>query len=376
MKEKALGRLLEVARDPFSALKDLREKRRIIGSTIGDVPEEIIHAAGLHPFLILGTNEPIRYAASLLPDNACSLARSNLELVIGYEGDFFDGFVLSQVCDTTQHLCDIWRKRFPDRYFENFLAPRQVSRPSAREWVATEMRRLIGSLSSYTGRQIGEEDLRRSIRLYNENRSLLRRLYEVKQRAPGLLSNREFFDVVRAGFFMEREEHTELLRELVEEAEGEAQRPEEERIPTILAGIVVEPTGIFDLLDEAGVNVVGDNLCTGSRYIYYDVKEDGDPVEALASRHVSRPHFSPIFSRAEGIYTDLLDLYRERGAQAIIYVHIKYCESQDYDLPDIKRRMRHEGIPFLVIETEYQTTHLALLKTRVQAFCEAVLGRV
>jgi len=157
MKEKALRRFLEVARDPFSALKELKEKKRIIGSTIGDVPEEIIHAAGLHPFLILGTNEPIRYAASLLPDNACSLARSNLELVIGYEGDFFDGFVLSQVCDTTQHLCDIWRRRFPDRYFENFLAPRQVSRPSAREWVATEMRRLIGSLSSYTGRQIGEE---------------------------------------------------------------------------------------------------------------------------------------------------------------------------------------------------------------------------
>jgi len=376
MGKEVLGRLLEVANRPFEALAALKERKRIIGSTIGDVPEEIIHAAGLHPFLILGTNEPIRYAASLLPDNACSLARSNLELVVAYQGDFFDGFVLSQVCDTTQHLCDIWRRRFPDRYFENFLAPRQVSRPSAREWVATEMRRLIGSLSRYTGRDIGEEDLWRSIRLYNENRSLLRRLYDVKRKAPGFLSNREFFDVVRAGFFMEREEHTELLRKLVEEAEKEVQRPEEGRIPAILAGIVVEPTGIFDLLDEGGVNIVGDNLCTGSRYIYYGVQEDGDPVEALASRHVSRPHFSPIFSRVEGIYTDLLELYGQWGGQAIIYVHIKYCESQDYDLPDIKRRMRHEGIPFLVIETEYQTTHLALLKTRVQAFCEAVLGRV
>ena len=158
----ALEKLSEIANDPYGCLADLRKTKRIIGSTLADVPEELIHAAGLHPFLILGTNDPIRHSTAMLPDNSCSLARSNLELVVGHQGTFFDGFILSQVCDTTQHLCDIWKRKFPDHYFENFLAPRQVARPSARDWYAQECRRLRTALENYTGRKISDEDLRRS----------------------------------------------------------------------------------------------------------------------------------------------------------------------------------------------------------------------
>jgi benzoyl-CoA reductase/2-hydroxyglutaryl-CoA dehydratase subunit BcrC/BadD/HgdB len=37
--------------------------------------------------------------------------------------------------------------------------------------------------------------------------------------------------------------------------------------------------------------------------------------------------------------------------------------------------MREQGIPFLELETEYQTTHLAQMKTRLQAFCESVIRK-
>ncbi len=377
MKEDLLKPFLEVANNPFESLRELKARKKIIGSTLADVPEEIIHAAGLHPFLILGTNEPIKVAAALMPDNACSLARSNLELVLAYQRDFFDGFVLSQVCDTTQHLCDIWKRRFQDRYFENFLAPRQVSRPSARRWVAVEMRRLKASLERFTGQEITEERLRKSIKLFNENRRLLAQLYDIKRRAPGILSNREFFDVVKAAFFMDRAEHTELLKPLLQWAEAEVEGwKAKDSFPAVVAGIVVEPPQIYDIFDEVGANIVTDNLPTASRYIYFPASEEGDPIEALAERHVSRPNFSPINDQVERVYTDLIELYRGYGARALFYIHIQYCESQDYDLPDIKRKMREEGIPMLVVETEYQTTHLALMKTRIEAFCEAVLGRV
>jgi len=378
MKPEALTRIVEIANDPYGRLAGLRNKKRIIGSTLADVPEELIYAAGLHPFLILGTNNPISHAAALLPDNSCSLARSNLELVVGYEEDFFDGFILSQVCDTTQHLCDIWRRRFPDRYFENFLAPRQVNRPSARDWYAQECRRLRAELGKYTGREITDDDLWRSFHLYNENRSLLRRLYDIKRGAPALLTNREFFDLVKATFFMDKEEHNRLLQEVVEWAEAEKGRFEDQDgyFKVIAAGIVVEPANIYDMIDEMKGNIVGDNISTASRYIYHDVEVGLDPAQALADRHIGKPHFSPINDEVTKIYTDLIDLYREREAEAIFYIHIKYCESQDYDLPDIKVKMREEGIPFLELETEYQTTHLVQMKTRLQAFNESVIGRV
>jgi benzoyl-CoA reductase/2-hydroxyglutaryl-CoA dehydratase subunit BcrC/BadD/HgdB len=375
MKPEALKQLTQIANDPYGCLADLRKRKRIIGSTLADCPEELIHAAGLHPFLILGTNNPVRHSSALLPDNSCSLARSNLELVIGYQAAFFDGFILSQVCDTTQHLCDIWKRRFPNHYFENFLAPRQLARPSARAWYAQECRRLRSALERYTGRQITDEDLQGSFRLYNENRSLLRRLYAIKQEAPGLMTNREFFDCVKACFFMEKEEHNRLVCEVVEWAEQDKARfaDQQEYFKVIMAGIVVEPSAIYDLIDEVKGNIVGDNLCTASRYIYHDVEKGSDPAEALAERHLRKPLFSPINADPERIYSDLLALYHEAGAKAIFYCHIKYCESQDYDLPDIKARMREQGIPFLELETEYQTTRLSQMRTRVQAFCESVI---
>jgi benzoyl-CoA reductase/2-hydroxyglutaryl-CoA dehydratase subunit BcrC/BadD/HgdB len=377
MKPKALTTLMDSANDPYGRLADVQKTKRIIGSTLADVPEELIHAAGLHPFLILGTNEPIRHSAALLPDNSCSLARSNLELVVGYQGAFFDGFVLSQVCDTTQHLCDIWKRKFPDHYFENFLAPRQVARPSARAWYAQECRRLRSELGNYTGHEITDEDLRRSFRLYNENRSLLRQLYDIKRETPALMTNREFFDVVKATFFMDKEEHTRLLQEVVDWADQDKHRftDQDGYFKVIMAGIVVEPPIIYDMIDEVQGTIVRDNLCTASRYIYHDVEVGSDPAEALADRHMRKPNFTPINSDVETIYTDLLDLYREGGAEAIFYIHIKYCESQDYDLPDIKAKMREEGISFLELETEYQTTHLSQMKTRLQAFCESVIRK-
>jgi benzoyl-CoA reductase/2-hydroxyglutaryl-CoA dehydratase subunit BcrC/BadD/HgdB len=377
MKPAALTRLVQIANDPYGCLADLRKRTRIIGSTLADVPEELIHAAGLHPFLILGTNNPIRHSAALLPDNSCSLARSNLELVVGYHGAFFDGFVLSQVCDTTQHLGDIWKRKFPDHYFENFLAPRQVARPSARTWYAQECRRLREALADYTGHAITDADLWQSFRLYNENRALLRRLYALKEEAPALMTNREFFDVVKAGFFMDKGEHNQLAQAIVDWAEQEKDRGkgQDGYFRVICAGIVVEPPAIYDMIDEVKGAIVGDNLCTASRYIYHDVEVGGDPAEALADRHLRKPYFTPINEDVRRIYTDLITLYRSKKAEAIFSVHIKYCESQDYDLPDIKAAMRAEGIPFLELETEYQTTHLAPLKTRLQAFCESLTAK-
>ena len=377
IKPAALTRLQEIANDPYGCLADLRTRKRIIGSTLADVPEELIHAAGLHPFLILGTNNPIRHSAALLPDNSCSLARSNLELVVGYQGAFFDGFVLSQVCDTTQHLGDIWKRKFPDHYFENFLAPRQVARPSARAWYAQECRRLRGALEQYTGHAITDAALRESFALYNENRALLRRLYAIKREAPALMTNREFFDAVKAGFFMDRREHNELVQAVVQWAEQEKDRraSADGYFRVICVGIVVEPPALYDMIDEVKGTIVGDNLCTASRYISYDVETQGDPAEALADRHLHKPSFTPINEDVRRIYSDLVSLCRDNKGEAIFYMHIKYCESQDYDLPDIKAAMRAERIPFLELETEYQTTHLAQLKTRLQAFCESLVTK-
>lgn len=368
-------KVIEYARDPYASIRKWKNEtgKKVVGSTLADVPEEVIYAFDILPVTLLGTHKPLRRAPSLLPDNACSLARSNLELALTYESDLFDGFVLPQVCDTTQHMCDIWRINFPNTFVESILLPRQVDRESARYWVTEETNRLMDSLSQWTGKTVAADDLKRSIAVHNENKRLLSELYEIKRQHPELLTNKQLFSLLKLSMQVDKREMNETLKKIrdglkVKEKDGEF-------TPVILTGITCDPLEIFDLFDEIKLNVVADTFVTGSRNLQGTVEEDGgDPVHAMMERHFRRGFFSPIHDDVFKNVEALKALYKQCNAKAIIYVHIEFCESEEYDVPDLKVAMKQAGIPFYELVTEYQTLSLSHIRTRLHAFFESLQG--
>lgn len=368
--------IVECAKDPYPSIKEWARKngKKIVGSTIADVPEEIIYAFGFLPVAILGTNKPLKKAPSLLPDNACSLARSNLELALSYEGDLFDGFVLPQVCDTTQHLSDIWRINFPGKYVESYLVPRQIDRPSAKHWVREEIERLVLSLTQWSGKTISDEDLSKSIVIHNENKALLSELYNIRKKHPGTITNREFFSLLKLS---EQVDKAELNTSLKAIKDNLTLREEKGYTNVILVGITCDPPEIFEIFDELKLNVVGDTLVTGTRYLQGSVVlSNGSPIAALADRHFKRGFYSPIHDNVYKNFEEINRLYKETGAEAIIYIHIEFCESQEFDIPDLRKMIKKEGIPIHILDTEYQTTSLSHVKTRLQAFFESLKGGI
>lgn len=364
--------IVECAKYPYPSIRKWKEKtgRKVIGTTFADVPEELIEAFGMLPVTLMGTHRPLLRAQALLPDNACSLARSNLELVLSYETDLFDGFVLPQVCDTTQHLSDIWRINI-GKYVESYLAPRQVDRESARYWVRRELERLRDSLSEFSKKGISDDDIWKAIETANENKRLLKELYEFKKENPSSLSNRELFSMLTLSQQVDKSELNQSLKKIREELRRGSK---DGYIDIVLAGITCEPPEVLDLFDEIKLNVVADNLLVGSRYLIGTVDEDSDPIEMLKERHFKRGFFSPIHGNVFAEFEELKRLFYENKAKAIVYVHIEFCESQEYDLPDLKKLLKDEGIPLHVIETEYQTTSLSHIRTRLQAFFESLKG--
>ncbi|HBA53507.1 2-hydroxyacyl-CoA dehydratase subunit D [Syntrophorhabdus aromaticivorans] len=392
-----LKEVVEYANDPYPSIRKWAKDKgkRVVGSTIADVPEEVIHAFGLLPVALIGTQKPLKKAPSRLPDNACSLARSNLELVMSYEGDLFDGFVLPQVCDTTQHLSDIWRITFPGKYVESFLAPRQADRPSARYWVREEIERLITSLSEWTGRSLQSEALQESIRVHNENKTLLKEIYKIKCANPAAITNKEMFSLIKLSMQVDKAEINKSLKKIKDSLNQE--KKADGYTDVILVGITCDPPEVYDLFDEVKVNIAGDTLVTGTRYLQGIVPENGEPsetieeiygpsphgkvlaengkpIQALTERHFRRGFFSPIHDNVYKNFEEIKALYTATNAKAIIYVHIEFCESEEYDLPDLKKMIRKEGIPMHVVDTEYQTTSLSHVRTRLQAFFESLKG--
>jgi len=369
----SIKEVVEYAKDPYPSIRKwIKDNgKKAIGSTFADVPEEVIYAFGFLPVTMMGTNKPLKKAPSHLPDNACSLARSNLELVLSYEGDLFDGFVLPQVCDTTQHLSDIWRINSPGKYVESYLAPRQADRPSARYWVKEEIGRIISSLSNWSGKTIVDEDLWKAIKIHNENKILLKEIYEIKKNNPASLTNKELFALMKLSQQVDKAEFNQSLKKIKDSLQSGKNNG---YIDVILVGITCDPPEIYDLFDEAKLNIVGDTLLVGTRYIQGIVPTNGNPVDALTERHFKRGFFSPIHDNVYKNFEEVKTLYKETKAKAVIYIHIEFCESQEYDLPDLKRMIKNEGILMHTLDTEYQTLSLSHVRTRLQAFFESLKG--
>jgi bcr-type benzoyl-CoA reductase subunit C len=376
-KAEIIGLFQKVAENPGWQARQWKEERKgkIIGFLLTDVPEELIHAAGFLPYGICGGQNRLDSAIAHLQNWACSYVRSSLALALERKLDFLDGLIIPQSCDTTRMVLGIWQHASPLPFLQNFRLPRQVNRPSAREYLIGELAQLKEQLEIYRGAHISTEELRNSIKLYNNNRSLLRKLYLINEQNPEILSTKVLYTLIKGSMLIPREKVNGLLTKLLKALEGETSPSGNDHIPLIISGTLLEPFELLDYLDEGGGVIVGDDLQNGFRYIDGDVKEDVDPLEALADRQLNRIPFAGYDLARNPRRFFLSKMAVEKKARGVIFLHLKHCEPENYDYYDNAQALEKAGIPSIRIETEFGITSLGQILTRVQAFLELVGGK-
>ncbi len=339
--------------------------RRAIGYICTYAPEEIIHAAGFTPVrLRIGPELPTR-AEAHLPGFTCALCRSVLHQALRADLAFLSGLVFPHTCDTLQVLADIWRENFPDLFVATVVQPLNLGSPGARAYLVAELQRFRQDLSRFSHHPINDDTLKASIRLHNETRHLLSRLDEQRSR----LSARSFYAAVAASMVMPKEQFNPLAAELAELLNGEAPRREGPRL--ILVGSVLGDSAVLDLIDDLGACVVGDDLCTGSRYFDQPVAEarDTEPLEALADHYLKRrpcpTKHNPWWQRSRY----LLELAEEKKADGFVFILQKFCDPHAFDYALVKETLDATGVPHLLLELEH-TPAVGQLRTRLEAFLE------
>ena len=369
-----LDRFFSVAADPYAYAKKRKEQgKKVIGWLPTDVPEELIHAAGAFPVGILGNNDNIHLADAHLQTWACSLMRGCLESGLNGTLDFLDGIIIPHTCDTTRMLVGIWRHNLNTPYIDNYLMPRQVDRPSARTYLKGELARLKENLEKCTGKIITDEDLGASINIFNDNRTALSRLYQYHAANTGVISSRALYTVIKAAMFMDKAEHTALVKMLLQEL-ARVVPEKDDRVRLAVSGGVWEPPEIFDMLEELGAVVVADDLITGARYLEPNVSLTNDLLDALAVRQLNRIPFGGFDSSTRERRAFLVETAKRADVQGMIFLHLKFCEPENYDYNDMREAMTKAGILNTRLETEYGNTSLGQIRTRLQAFIEMTGG--
>lgn len=347
---------------------------KAIGFLLTEVPEELIHAAGFFPFGICGGSVRMDRAEAHLQSWACSYVRNSLALALNGKLDFLDGLIVPLTCDSTRMVSGIWKHNRPLSYMDSYRLPKQVERPSAKKYLLGELERIKRGFGDYRGNEISDEELKRSIRLYNSNRKLLRKLFNLHERNPDVISNKDLYTVLGASMVIEREKLNSLLSELVKTLE-EKTKESVKKTKLYLSGTFINPMEVLDCLDESGGVVVGDDLKNGFRYIEADVAEaDASLLDSLAIRQLEKIPFAGYDVPSNPRRHNLVKAAQQKKAQGVLFLHLKYCEPENYDYYDNLQALEQAGIPSLRIETEFGDTSPGQLQTRIHAFMEMVGG--
>jgi benzoyl-CoA reductase subunit C len=346
---------------------------KILGCFCTNTPEELIHAAGFLPVRILSSPSPLSLSAKHLQSYSCSLVQSTLEAGLRGDLSFFEGAVFPHTCDSIQRLSDIWARNLPFAFHWDVVLPVKLHTESARTYLLRELARFRRGLEELAGSPVSEEDLAESIALFNRNRALFRKIYDLRSEDPALFSAVEFYSLALCAAFLPKEEANPKLQQLLDAA-AFRKKPSSSGLRLFIAGSVCQHFPVFDLFDHGEVSVVGDDLCTGRRHFAEDAPESGNPLEALAARLLRRVpcpcKHNPEIDRA----ADFLQRIEEARARGVVFLLLKYCDPHAFDYPYLKEKLDQNKIPSLLLEIEPGSVPLGALDTRLKAFVETLGG--
>lgn len=358
----------------YFAKKAKQNGEKVAGFLCTYSPQELFHAGGYFPVRLIGKEGGTPLADQCLQPYACSFAKGVLNLGLAGDFTFLDLVVFSHTCDTMQNLADIWRRRIQNLSVIIVSTPNLTEGDITLNYLKRELMRVKEEVEHISGKKITDENLLESIRLYDQHRENMKRLYQMRQANPSLLSGTEMFTIVLSSFVVKKEEHNKWLENLIRELQNTS--TEEIKKPKILVGgSVCQAQGFIQSIEATGAIVTDDDLCMGYRSYVIPPVPEGEPIEMLARMYLSRipcPAFhKPGYDPAE-VY---INKAKAGGIDGVIFLQTKFCDPYAFNYPYLRKRLEQEGIPSLLLEVEQNQPVPEAFRTRVEAFVETLTSK-
>jgi benzoyl-CoA reductase/2-hydroxyglutaryl-CoA dehydratase subunit BcrC/BadD/HgdB len=205
-------------------------------------------------------------------------------------------------------------------------------------------------------------------------------LYDLKKPVPPLLSGADTIKIIRANKSLPVETANGMLEKVINEIRERDGHREQGKIRMMIYGSEMDDPDFIQVIEDAGANLVTDNMCMGLRTYLTDVEITEDPMDGLVHHYLKditcpRTWSETIGNRKEALderFGYLVDMAKDWQVDGVMVFVIRYCDNFAMDVPDVKDYLHEAGLKVLHIETDYNLSHPDQLKTRVQAFLEMV----
>jgi benzoyl-CoA reductase subunit C len=357
--------------------KAAKPGRKVVGFMPVYAPLELIHAAGCLPLGIFGGGDQMEviHGDAYYQSYICRIPRSTIELGVTGRVDFVDGMIFPFVCDVIRNLSGIWKMMFPNVWSKFFDTPQNFDPSIGGDYYAIELQEMREGLETLTGRKISDDDIRNSIKLYNENRRLVREVYAFRAKEPWKAPTSEVYMIMRAGLMMDVEEHNQLLKDYIAAASVE-DRPKRDNVRIAIYGSFCEqpPINLIKSIEMAGCYVVEDDYSLVNRFLTADVPVDGDPVKNLAMTFITHSvetscKYVPKLGE-KGKYH--VEQVKKSGAEGVIYATPSFCDPALLDRPMICDALKDAKVPYIAFKYAENSGQMQPIREQAGTFADSI----
>lgn len=361
-----LDKLHTVASDPRKQLDTyLADGEKVVLAAPVYTPEEIIHSMGLVPMGAWGADMTLNRSKEYFPAFICSVMQSVLELGMtgAYEG--VSAIVIPSLCDSLKCLGQNWKYAVPSIPFIPMTYAQNRANEVGKAFTKAGYERVIADLEKATGARFSEEKLGASIAVYNAHNAAMRALDKALAAHPKVTAAQRS-DIFKSAWFMRKEEHTNLVLELLAELDAVGDGPEKIRV--ITSGVLCDSPALLGIFDELGFQITADDVAAESRQYRTDTDTALPPLEGLSEKFSRMDHCSVLYDVDKKRVDLIIETAKRRNVKGVIVALTKFCDPEEFDVPFIKRECAAAGLPVVLLEIDRQMVNFEQARTQLEAF--------
>jgi benzoyl-CoA reductase subunit C len=253
--------------------------------------------------------------------------------------------------------------------------PQNFDRELGGAFYQQDLEQLASDLHQRGASPLNPDALRRSIALYNENRRLVRELYDLRRLTPWTVPTHELYLLLRAALVLPVEEASTLLRSYRELAEADPARVPLDQARVLLTGSFCEqpPLGLIKTLERAGCYIVDDDFVQVHRFIRGDIPTEGDPMENLVRAFLEDAAASPTRYIDEAVKGDeLLCRAKASGTEGVLFCAPSFCDPALLDQPMLVRAVERQGLPWTAFKYSENSGQFQVIREQAGTFADSI----
>lgn len=360
-----------------------KDGQKAIGYSCYHMPEVLLNVDNCFSVRLRAPrSSSVDIATYYMSNYSCEFARTLLERAIEGGYQFLDGIAGVDAC-SAMNRCYEHMEVLGVNDKENFFVthcdiPYKIEDHTV-DFMVKQMRlRLLDVLSEKCGADTSDKALIKAVEEHNKMCRVMTEIGEMRKQDNPPITGYEYHVLCLVSYCCPTAYILPKLEETLEEIKKRKPDPEPwYRARVVVVGSEIDDLDFTRLVEDAGAFVVGDRYCYGSLPGREEIKLDkkGDILRQIVLHYMKTSECARYMSE-EKIQQrrDTVDQHaRDYNADGIIYEQMKFCDFWGFERPLASHILQEEyGWPVLSIDRPYNVRGSGQLRTRFQAFVEAL----